>query len=70
MSETPQEALARAIDTAGGYAALGRKLKITGEAIMQWETVPPLRVLEVERVTRVSRHLLRPDLYPLTQAAE
>ena len=34
------------------------------------ESVPPRRVLDVERVTGVPRHLLRPDIYPLTEAAE
>ena len=71
MSETPQEALKRAVKIAKGYAALGREIGITGEAIKQWDTVPPLRVLQVERATGVPRYLLRPDLYPLaTQAAE
>jgi DNA-binding transcriptional regulator YdaS (Cro superfamily) len=33
-------------------------------AINIWKACPPLRVLAVERVSGVSRHRLRPDLYP------
>lgn len=58
------EALKRAIEAAGGTAALARPLGITVQAISQWDEVPPLRVLAVERVSGVPRHELRPDLYP------
>lgn len=58
------EALRRAIEAAGGLAALAAPLGITAQAISQWEEVPPLRVLAVERISGVPRHELRPDLYP------
>jgi DNA-binding transcriptional regulator YdaS (Cro superfamily) len=41
-------------------AALG----ITPGAVSQWDAVPPERVLDVERITGIPRHELRPDLYP------
>ena len=57
---------------AGGPAALAAKLKtitgkkITRNAISQWERVPDRRVLEVETAIdrQITRHELRPDLYP------
>jgi DNA-binding transcriptional regulator YdaS (Cro superfamily) len=58
------DALKQAIKNAGSAEILAGKLLITPQALSQWETVPPLRVLEVERITGVSRHELRPDLYP------
>jgi len=61
MSGTP---LHRAIEAAGGLSKLAASLHITKQAVAQWDEVPPLRVLEVERVSGVSRHELRPDLYP------
>jgi DNA-binding transcriptional regulator YdaS (Cro superfamily) len=61
-------ALKRAIDVAGGQAELARLIGITAQAISQWDEVPPLRVLAVERISGVSRHDLRPDLYPLEEA--
>ncbi len=70
MQISPQEALERAVKAAGGYTALGRKLGITGEAIMQWHEVPVKRLILVERVTGVPRELLRPDLYRPREAAE
>ncbi len=36
---------------------------ITPQAISQWKQVPAERVIEVERVTGLSRHLLRPDVF-------
>lgn len=58
------EALKRAIDAVGGPAKLAAPLGITVQAISQWDEVPPLRVIAVERASGVSRHELRPDLYP------
>ncbi|MBD9519318.1 helix-turn-helix domain-containing protein [Ensifer sp. ENS02] len=48
---------------AGSASELARRLKITPSAVLQWDKVPPTRVLEVERITGVSRHLLRPDIF-------
>ena len=66
----PAEAFERAKKAAGTAAALARKLGITAQALSQWNEVPPLRVLEVERCTGVPRYELRPDLYPPPQPAE
>jgi len=61
MSEA---ALKKAIELAGGHAALARSLGISSAAISQWQACPPLRVLKVEAASGVPRHELRPDLYP------
>lgn len=66
----PKEALKRAINAAGGLAGLAEPLGISIQAISQWDEVPPLRVLAVERISGVPRHELRPDLYPSTEPAE
>lgn len=47
----------------GGASALARALRITPQAVNQWQVVPPERVLEVERHSGVSRHYLRPDVF-------
>ncbi|MFG1238029.1 Cro/CI family transcriptional regulator [Xanthobacter autotrophicus DSM 597] len=57
------DGLRKAIEAAGGGAELARRLNVRRQAIYQWREVPPLRVLEIERVTGISRHVLRPDLY-------
>lgn len=57
-------ALRRAIEQAGGASAIGVALGITPQAVGQWTICPPLRVRDIERLTGVSRHELRPDIYP------
>ncbi|WP_354218737.1 YdaS family helix-turn-helix protein [Bradyrhizobium sp. JR7.2] len=49
-----------------GNTGLSRALngEITPQAVSQWKQVPAERVLDVEKATGVSRHRLRPDLYP------
>jgi DNA-binding transcriptional regulator YdaS (Cro superfamily) len=63
-------ALERALESAGGAADLARRLsrigrRITRQGVSAWQRVPAARVVDVERVTGVPRHLLRPDLYRL-----
>ena len=47
-----------------GTVELARRLGISSPAISQWTIVPAERVIAVEAVTHVSRHHLRPDIYP------
>lgn len=68
MSDT-REALERAIKAVGGPAALGKQVGVSAQAVCQWDEVPPLRVLAVERASGVSRHELRPDLYPMDSSS-
>ena len=56
-------ALTSALEKAGGPSALARHFGISPSAVIQWDRVPPGRVLDVERHTGVSRHALRPDIY-------
>jgi DNA-binding transcriptional regulator YdaS (Cro superfamily) len=57
------DGLRKAIEAADGKSALARGLNISPAAVCQWKRVPADRVLSVERITGVSRHELRPDLY-------
>lgn len=71
--------LERAVEKAGGQTALASKIsKLTGTAIKQshvWNWInrdkklPAEYVLAIEKVTGVSRHELRPDIYPVEQAS-
>ena len=61
----PRQAMKRAFDAVGGPAQLATPLGITVQAVGQWDEVPPLRVIAVERASGVPRHELRPDLYPV-----
>ena len=63
------EALERAVAAAGGQAALAAKIGTTQPRVWNWlnrdSRLPAEFVLPIERATGVSRHELRPDLYPL-----
>jgi DNA-binding transcriptional regulator YdaS (Cro superfamily) len=55
-------------------AEFASRLDVTQGRVWQWlngDRVPAERVLEIERATegKVSRHDLRPDLYPRDNAA-
>lgn len=68
----PSQALSLAIDKVGSASALARHLGVSPSAVLQWDIVPPKRVLEVESFSGVSRHFLRPDIYgpqPLTEVS-
>lgn len=66
-----REIVETAIKTAGGTAVLAKKLRISSQAISQWRRIPVTRVLEIERITGISRLKLRPDIYgkPTNRAA-
>lgn len=48
----------------GMSARIARELGINPSAVSQWTEVPYNRVLDVERITGIPRHVLRPDIYP------
>jgi len=58
-----EEGLQKAIDAAGGVAALARILGIAQPSVSGWTRVPADRVAAIESATGVSRADLRPDLF-------
>ncbi len=67
MNNSPLAALQDAVAKAGGQTALARAIGKTQGHISQWlrrEYVPAEEVLKIEAATGVSRHDLRPDIYP------
>lgn len=64
MAKSP---LRKAIDVAGSQTALASLIGKTQGHISKWlqrDYVPPESVLDIERATGISRHELRPDIYP------
>jgi DNA-binding transcriptional regulator YdaS (Cro superfamily) len=62
--------VARMVARAGGQTVLARLCGISPQAVQQWvadNRVPPLRVLECERLSGIPRWKIRPDLYPPPQ---
>lgn len=55
--------LEEAVRAMGGVGALARGLGIAQPSVSVWSRVPAARVLDVEKLTGISRTVLRPDLY-------
>lgn len=56
------EIVEQAAQKAGGLVALANRLGIKHQALYSWKRVPAERVLDIEQITGVSRHQIRPDL--------
>jgi DNA-binding transcriptional regulator YdaS (Cro superfamily) len=57
-----------AIAAAGSQSELARRCGVKQGHVWKWlksGRVPPTRVLAVEAATGISRHELRPDIYPV-----
>ena len=69
----PDAALAEAIGKLGSQTALARLCGVSATAVWKWvrdqKPLPAKHVLAVEAATGVSRHHLRPDIYPIEKAA-
>lgn len=66
---TPYEALQSAVSAIGSQAGLGEICDVSQTAVWKWlqstKRLPAEYVLRVEAATGISRHHLRPDIYPL-----
>jgi DNA-binding transcriptional regulator YdaS (Cro superfamily) len=67
-SSSPLQALQQATKVVGGQAALGRLCGVVQPSVWGWLNrigrLPAEHVLKVEAATGISRHDLRPDIYP------
>lgn len=67
--QTPYEALMSAVEAAGSQSALARLVGCSNTAVWKWcqssKRMPAEFVLKAEAATGVSRHALRPDIYPV-----
>jgi DNA-binding transcriptional regulator YdaS (Cro superfamily) len=64
MSKSPaQIVVEEAIRVCGSLKAVAKRLGIKSQAISQWQKIPAKRVLALEALTGVSRHVMRPDIY-------
>lgn len=55
--------LEKAIAAKGNLTALAEALRMTIQAVSQWNEIPAERCQDVHRVTGVPLHELRPDIY-------
>jgi len=65
---SPFEALEAAITVAGGQTAFARSIGVTQQRVWNWisnrKQLPAEYVFAAEASTGISRHKLRPDIYP------
>lgn len=62
----------QAVNIVGGQAALARVIGVSQPAVFKWVRngrPGAVYVLAIEKATGVSRHDLRPDIYPLEEAS-
>ena len=66
MTKKQRVATQKAIQQMGGVSATARRFKVTRQAVQGWRKVgvPIYRILDVERISGISRHDLCPALYP------
>lgn len=59
--------LREAASKVGSIGKLAKAIGISRQALHQFRRTPAERVLDIERATggKITRHQLRPDLYPL-----
>lgn len=74
MDQELASAVERVISKYGTLGATGDAFGLTAQAVMKWKSkgrIPLERVPDVERLTGISRHELRPDFFGrLPEAAE
>ncbi|MER8540285.1 YdaS family helix-turn-helix protein [Mesorhizobium sp. M0130] len=66
-------ALNAACDAVGGVARLAELIGKTHAHVSTWKQrgmIPPEMAIPIERASGVSRQVLRPDLYPVEEAAQ
>lgn len=73
-AKTPRNPIEKAALIVGSQLALAEALNVSPQAVQQWVATgqaPPRRVIAIEQATNgeVSRHELRPDIYPEDHAA-
>jgi DNA-binding transcriptional regulator YdaS (Cro superfamily) len=70
-STTPFEALKASVEKIGSQSAYARLCGVSQTAVWKWlqsgKRLPAEHVITVEAESGVSRHLLRPDIYPLAE---
>jgi len=60
--------LQKAVAAAGSQSELARQIQVSQQLIWNWlnrdKKIPSEYVLKLERVSGISRHKWRPDIYP------
>ncbi|RWI46379.1 MAG: CI repressor [Mesorhizobium sp.] len=66
MADRPPKktALERAIEACGTAQKLAALVGVSPQAVSQWDRIPVERVLTIEKITKIPRSTLRPDIYP------
>ena len=69
---SPNQALHAAVEAVGSQSEMGRRLSVSQATVWKWlvrnKPLPAEHVLAVEAATGISRHELRPDIYPREDA--
>lgn len=61
--------ITKAAEKAGGLTKLADMLGVRHQTFYAWKRVPAERVRDIERITGIPAHELRPDLFSKADAA-
>jgi DNA-binding transcriptional regulator YdaS (Cro superfamily) len=57
------EIIDRVFEAAGSGRRLAKLLDVSPQAVSQWRSIPLRRAAEIERLTGIKLHELRPDVF-------
>jgi DNA-binding transcriptional regulator YdaS (Cro superfamily) len=70
LESSSHDALRRAVELVGSQTAVARLLGVSQPSVWKWlskeKPLPAEHVLAMEAATGISKHELRPDIYPAT----
>jgi DNA-binding transcriptional regulator YdaS (Cro superfamily) len=62
-TKTRNRGLRKALRAAKGIRPLARTLGLTPGTVFEWQHIPVERVFEIERIFKIAREELRPDIF-------
>ena len=63
MQPYTETVLERVVVAVGSRKAIAREIKVSYQAVCKWRRVPERHCKKLERLTGISKHEMRPDIW-------